>query len=156
VVDQRGLRHFWLIALVVLGWPGCGAAMRRTAELPRCRVARAAPRHDCAAPSVSGTVVAATREPIAGVEVLVGDEPSQTTTGPDGAFELCGLAASPVGRRLTLRHRGDSATAILSDATAVVSAEVREERWSRYVDPSVRRPKRAPDRVVWRLALCTP
>ena len=118
---------------------------------------RAAPRPDCAPPSVSGTVVAAaTGEPIAGVEVLVGEETVRATTGPDGAFGLCGLATSPAGRRLTLRYRDDSAAAILSDATTVVAAEVREERWPMYVDPSVRRPKRAPDKVVWRLALCTP
>jgi hypothetical protein len=151
------LRHFWLIVFVILAWPGCGAAMRRTADLPRCLVARAAPRPDCAPPSVSGTVVAAaTGEPIAGVEVLMGEETIRTTTGPDGAFGLCGLAASPVGGRLTLRYRDDSAAAILNDATTVIAAEVREEHWPMYVDPAVRRPKRAPDKVVWRLALCTP
>jgi len=154
------LRHLRLIVLVLVG---CGAGMRRTAELPHCRVARAAPPPDCASPSVSGTVVAATTgEPIAGVEVLVGDGTTQTaqtektTSGPDGAFGLCGLAASPVGRRLTLHYRDDSAAEILDADTTVVAAEVREEHWTTYIDPSVRRPKRGPDRVVWRLALCTP
>jgi hypothetical protein len=101
-------------------------------------------------------VAAATGEPIAGVEVLLDDGTTRTSTGPDGAFGLCGLAASPVGRRLTLNYRDDSESAILDAAQTVVDAEAREERWPRYIDPTVKRPRPAPDKRVWRLDLCTP